>query len=129
MWTASTKVFVTRVIFMEMMTEVFVPAVKKYLEKPMKSLFVMETFLLILQFSEKNSTTNITSKTSNSCYSTKLPCYRPWINRLFIILRNCIPRHFFKAIFHVQSDTDLTPRDFWKDHFDIFNCIKIIEKA
>ena len=35
----------------------------------------------------------------------------------------------FQQCFHVTSNSDLTLREFWKDHFNIFHCLRLIEKA
>ena len=35
----------------------------------------------------------------------------------------------FRKCFQVTNDTWLTPRDFWKNHFIILNCVTLIDNA
>ena len=38
-------------------------------------------------------------------------------------------KHLFRCCFEVTENTDLTLREFWKDHYNIVTCLRLIDMA
>ncbi|XP_034979547.1 tigger transposable element-derived protein 1 [Zootoca vivipara] len=132
MWRANSKAWVTRQFFIEWVHEVFGPSVKKYLQDknlPMKCLLLMdyapghppgleevllEEFAFIsVKFLPPNTTTLI----------------QPMDQQVISNFKKLYTKALFQRCFEVTSDTELTLREFWKNHFNILQCLHIIDKA
>jgi hypothetical protein len=86
MWRSNSKAWVTRILFVEWIKEVFGPAVKKYLlEKNYhsKSCWLWIMLLLILQALRTTYWKNSSSLRSSSFLPTLLHYSSPWISRSF----------------------------------------------
>ncbi|XP_067134160.1 tigger transposable element-derived protein 1-like isoform X1 [Centruroides vittatus] len=132
MWRANSKAWVTRQFFLEWVQEVFAPSVRKYLNVnnlPLKCLLLldnapahppgMETELLgdcdfiIMKFLPPNITSLI----------------QPMNQQIISDFKKYYTKALFQRCFEVTSDTELTLRDFWKNHFNILLCLGLIDKA
>jgi hypothetical protein len=132
MWRSNSKAWITRILFVEWINEVFGPAVKKYLlEKnfPLKVLLVvdnapahppnleddlLEEFEFIkIKFLPPNTT----------------PLLQPMDQQVISNFKKLYTKSLFQRCFEVTEGTNLTLREFWKNHFHIVNCLKIIDKA
>ncbi|KAM4688985.1 tigger transposable element-derived protein 1-like [Discoglossus pictus] len=99
MWRANKKAWMTQVIFTEWINEVFCPTVKNYLVEKELPLRA----LLIMD---------------------NAPAHPPAIE-------DNLPDDFkfIKRCFEVTSNTQVTLKQFWKNHFNILHCITLIDKA
>lgn len=132
MWRSNKKAWVTRDIFTDWINEVFGPTVKKYLLEmnlPLNALLVLdnapahppglqddllEEFNFIkIQFLPPKSTMLLQPMNQQIIYNFKL----------------LYTKSLFERCFEVNAGTDLTLREFWKDHFNIVACLKMIDKA
>lgn len=132
MWRSNRKAWVTRDLFTEWIKEAFGPSVKKYLLEmnlPLHVLLVMdnapghppglqddlpEEFKFIkIQFLPPNTT----------------PLLQPMDQRVISNFKKLYTKALFEHCFRVTEETNLTLRDFWKNHFHIVACLKMIEKA
>ncbi|XP_033009888.1 tigger transposable element-derived protein 1-like [Lacerta agilis] len=132
MWRANSKAWVTRQFFIEWVHEVFGPSVKKYLQEknlPMKCLLLMdyapghppgledellEEFAFIsVRFLPPNTTSLI----------------QPMDQQIISNFKKLYTKAMFQKCFEVTSDTELTLREFWKNHFNILHCLHMIDKA
>ncbi|KAM3922863.1 tigger transposable element-derived protein 1-like [Leptodactylus fuscus] len=103
MWRSNTKAWVTRQFFTEWVREVFAPRVKEYLtgkNLPLKCLLVMDN----------------------------APAHPPALEEDLVDDYSFI-KALFQKCFEVTNDTQLTLREFWKEHFNILNCVNLIDTA
>ena len=57
------------------------------------------------------------------------PLIQPMDQQVIANFKQLYTKFLFQQCFEVTSDTQLTLRDFWKNHFNIYHCITIIDKA
>ncbi|PNF25230.1 hypothetical protein B7P43_G13895 [Cryptotermes secundus] len=131
MWRSNNKAWVTRDLFTDWINEVFGPSVKRYLLEmnlPLHVLLVMdnapahspdlhddllEEFKFIkIQFLPPNTTSLL----------------QPKDQQVISNFKKLYTKALFKHCFMTEG-TNLTLREFWKYHFHIIACLKIIEKA
>ncbi|XP_069938076.1 tigger transposable element-derived protein 1-like isoform X1 [Cherax quadricarinatus] len=123
-WRSNNKAWVTRDIFVEWFIEVFGPSVKNYLlEKKLdlKCLLVMDNApshppnlddlileefgFITVKFLPPNTT----------------PFLQPMDQQVISNFKKLYTKAMFERCFNVTSDTRLTLRDFWKEHFSILH--------
>ena len=132
LWRANAKAWVTRQFFVEWVNLVFGPAVKRYLEEnnlPIKCLLILdnapahplgleddilEEFSFIKVLYLPPNTTSI---------------LQPMDQQVISNFKKLYTKHLFKRCFDITENTQLTLREFWKQHFDIVVCLKIIVMA
>ncbi|KAL3967274.1 NLR family CARD domain-containing protein 3 [Sarotherodon galilaeus] len=106
MWRSNPTAWVTRQFFVEWVNLVFAPAVKKFLEEndlPMKCLLIID---------------NAPAHPSTS-----------WRSSLISNFKKLYTKHMFKQCSDITESTQLTLREFWKNHFDIVAYLKFISLA
>lgn len=132
MWRSNSKAWVTRSLFTEWVNKVFGPSVIKYLidmDLPLRALLVMdnapshppglqddliEEFKFIqIHFLPPNTT----------------PLLQPMDQQVICNFKKLYTKELFQRCFEVTEGTNLSLKQFWKDHFHIVACLKIIEKA
>ncbi|XP_068180499.1 tigger transposable element-derived protein 1-like isoform X2 [Antennarius striatus] len=132
LWRANAKAWVTRQFFVEWVNLVFGPAVKRYLEEndlPFKCLLVLdnapahppgleddvlEEFSFIKVLYLPSNTTSI---------------LQPMDQELISNFKKLYTKHLFKRCFEITENTQLTLREFWKQHFNIVDCLEMIDTA
>ncbi|XP_070268928.1 tigger transposable element-derived protein 1 isoform X2 [Myotis yumanensis] len=132
MWRANPRAWVTRQIFVEWVNLVFGPDVKKYLQEnnlPLQALLVLDSapahppnleddileefkFIKVLYLPP-----NIT------------PILQPMEQQVISNFKKLFTKHLFRHCFEVMESTNLTLREFWKDHYNIMICLRIIDMA
>ncbi|XP_023238521.1 tigger transposable element-derived protein 1-like isoform X3 [Centruroides sculpturatus] len=132
MWRANIKSQITKQFFTEWVHEEFAPSVKAYLTEknlPLKALLVMDnapahppglqedlvgesSFIKVI-FLPANSTSLI----------------QPIDQQVISNFKKLYTKAMFQRCFEMTNETELTLRDFWKDHYDILHCLRIIDKA
>ncbi|KAJ7317101.1 hypothetical protein JRQ81_003263 [Phrynocephalus forsythii] len=131
MWRSNRKAWVTCVLFVEWINEVFGPSVKKYLlEKnlPLKALLVMddapahppglEDYLL-----EEFKFIKVKFFPPNTA-----PILQPMDQQVIRNFKKLYTKALFQQYFEVTQGISLTLREFWKN-YHIVNCLEIIDKA
>ncbi|PNF35334.1 hypothetical protein B7P43_G02588 [Cryptotermes secundus] len=130
MWRSNNKTWVTSNLFTDWINDVFGPVKKYFLEMnlPLHVLLVMdnapahppdlqddlEEFKFIkIQFLPPNTT----------------PLLQPMDQQVISNFKKLYTKALFERCFEVTEGTSLTLRVFWKYHFHIVVCLKIIEKA
>ncbi|PNF40558.1 hypothetical protein B7P43_G07603 [Cryptotermes secundus] len=132
MWRSNNKASVTHDLFTDWINEVFGPSVKKYLLEinlPLHVLLVMDNapahppdlqddlhdeFKFIkIQFLPPNTTLLL----------------QPMDQQVISNFKKLYTKALFERCFEVTEGTNLTLREFWKYHFHIVVCLKMIEKA
>ncbi|XP_061622154.1 tigger transposable element-derived protein 1-like [Phyllopteryx taeniolatus] len=132
MWRANPRAWVTRQFFVEWVNLVFGPAVKTYLQMknlPMRALLVLdnapahphnleddilEDFKFIKVFYLPPDTTTI---------------LQPMDQQVVCNFKKLFTKHLFRRCFEVTQSSNLTIREFWKDHYNIVSCLRIIDMA
>ena len=132
MWRANTKSWVTRQFFTEWIHEVFAPQVKAYLiEKklPLKCLLVMDNAPAHPPGLEDDLTDEYSFIKVKFLPPNTTPLIQPMDQQVIANFKKLYTKALFRKCFDVTCDTQLTLREFWKDHFNILNCVNIIDQA
>ncbi|XP_066978517.1 tigger transposable element-derived protein 1-like isoform X3 [Macrobrachium rosenbergii] len=132
MWRANSKAWVTRILFMEWLTEVFAPTVKKYLEKmnlPLKCLLVMDNAPAHPPGLEEDLGIEHDFIKVKFLPPNATPLLQPMDQQVISSFKKLYTKALFSRCFQVTNNTNLTLRDFWKEHFNILHCINLIDKA
>ena len=132
MWRSNSKAWVTRILFVEWINEVFGPAVKKYLlEKnlPLKVLLVMDNAPAHPPGLEDDLLEEFEFIKVKFLPPNTTPLLQPMDQQVISNFKKLYTKALFQRCFEVTKGTNLTLREFWKNHFHIVNCLKIIDKA
>ncbi|GFR20794.1 tigger transposable element-derived protein 1 [Trichonephila clavata] len=132
MWRSNPKAWVTRKFFVEWVNLVFGPSVKKYVQE--KNLPVQA--LLILDNAPAHPP-NIEDDILEEFKFIKVlylppnttPILQPMDQQVISNFKKLYTKHLFRRCFEVTETTNLTLREFWKDHFNIAICLKIVDQA
>ena len=132
MWRANTKAWVTRQFFTEWVNLVFGPAVKKYLQDhnlPLKCLLILDNAPghppgLEEDILEEFQFIKVLYLPPNTT-----PILQPMDQQVISNFKKLYTKHLFRRCFEVTENTNLTLREFWKDHYNIVICLKIIDLA
>ena len=130
MWRSNTKAWVTRHLFIEWMNLAFGPSVKKYLEDnglPLKCVLLLDNapghppdleddlldeFKFIKVVYLPANTTSI---------------LQPMDQQVISNFKKLFTKHLFRRCFEVTQNTNLTLREFWKEHYNIAICLNLID--
>jgi hypothetical protein len=121
MWRSNSKAWITRQYFTEWFNFVFGPSVKSYLEEhrlslkavlimdnaPAHPLNLLEYDFITIKFLSPNTT----------------PLVQPMDQQIISNFKKLYTKALFQSSFHITSQTELTLREFWKNHFNIVHCI------
>nr|XP_053631974.1 tigger transposable element-derived protein 1-like [Cherax quadricarinatus] len=132
MWKANNKAWVTRGIFLDWVNEVFGPSVKKYLlenKLPLKCLLVMDNAPAHPPDLEEQIVEEFSFITVKFLPPNTTPLVQPMDQQVISNFKKLYTKAVFQKCFEVTSDTELTLREFWKDHFNILICINLIGKT
>ena len=132
MWRSNPKAWVTRQFFVEWVNLVFGPAVKKFLEEndlPMKCLLIIDNAPahpsgLKEDILEEFSFVKVLFLPPNTT-----PLLQPMDQQVISNFKKLYTKHMFKWCSDITESTQLTLREFWKNHFDIVACLKLISLA
>lgn len=132
LWRSNGKAWVTRTIFIEWVNVCFGPAVKKYLEEnnlPLKCLLVLDNAPAHPPGLEANIHPDFSFIKVLYLPPNTTPLLQPMDQQVIANFKKLYTKHLFRRCFEVTESTQLTLREFWKGHFDIVQCLKMIEKA
>ncbi|XP_068237019.1 tigger transposable element-derived protein 1-like [Palaemon carinicauda] len=131
-WRSNAKACVTMTIFIEWVNVCFGPAVKNFLEENNLSL----KCLLILDNAPAHPPGLKANLHPDFCFIKVLylppnttPLLQPMDQSVIGNFKKLYTKHLFKRCFEVTEITQFTQREFWKEHFDIVQCLKMIDKA
>ncbi|XP_069188071.1 tigger transposable element-derived protein 1 isoform X1 [Procambarus clarkii] len=131
MWRSNKKSRVTRIFFSEWVNDVFGPSVRKYLEEkqlPLKALLVLdntpahppqmqdlfpENQFITIKFLPPNTT----------------PLLQPMDQKVIANFKKLYTKALLERCVDVIEATELTLKEFWKDHFNILGALRLIDKA
>ncbi|XP_060679989.1 tigger transposable element-derived protein 1-like [Hemiscyllium ocellatum] len=132
MWRANMKAWITRQFFTEGIHEEFDPTVKAYLEEknlPLKAHLVMDNVPAHPPGFEEDLVHEYSFiKVKFLPLNTTL-LIQPMDQQVISNFKKLYTKAMFQSCFEVTNETELTLRDFWKDHYYILHCLRIIDKA
>ncbi|XP_070613955.1 tigger transposable element-derived protein 1-like [Erythrolamprus reginae] len=132
LWRSNARAWVMRQFFVDWVNLAFGPTVKEYLlanELPLQALLlldnapghppalqddILEEFQFVKVVFLPPNTTSI---------------LQPMDQQVIANFKKLYTKHLFRRCFDVTENTNLTLREFWKDHFNIVSCLNIIDLA
>jgi len=106
--------------------------VKEYLEEknlPLKALLVMDNAPSHPQALGEDLSAEYGFFQVKFLPPNTTPLIRPTDQQVIANFKKLYTKALFQRWFEVTSEAELTLTDFWKDHFNIFHCLRIIDKA
>lgn len=132
MWRSNSRAWVTRIYFREWLNDVFAPSVKTYLEEknlPLKCVLLMDNAPAHPPNVEEDLDPTYNFIKIKFLPPNTTPLLQPMDQQVISNFKKAYMKALFSRCFQVTNDTDLTLRDFWKNHFNIVHCIDFIDKA
>ncbi|XP_051909559.1 tigger transposable element-derived protein 1-like [Hippocampus zosterae] len=132
MWRANPKALVSRQFFSEWFKEVFAPSVAEYLTEknlPLKALLVLDAALVHPMGLGEDWRSDHDFITVKFLPPNTTALLQPMDQQLISNFKKLYTKALFQRCFEVTMETNLTLREFWKDHFNILHCLTILEKA
>nr|XP_053643175.1 tigger transposable element-derived protein 1-like [Cherax quadricarinatus]XP_053643176.1 tigger transposable element-derived protein 1-like [Cherax quadricarinatus]XP_053643177.1 tigger transposable element-derived protein 1-like [Cherax quadricarinatus]XP_053643178.1 tigger transposable element-derived protein 1-like [Cherax quadricarinatus] len=132
MWRANSTTWVTRDLFYDWLHHAFAPTVKNYLMEKKLDL----KCLLVLD-SAPGHPSDLAERLSRDMSFIKVkflppnttPLLQPMDQQVISNFKKLYTKAMFQKCFEETSDTRLTLREFWEDHFSILICVNLIGKA
>ncbi|GBN50728.1 Tigger transposable element-derived protein 1 [Araneus ventricosus] len=129
MWRANPKAWVTGKLFVQWVNLVFGPSVKKYLQAnnlPMQALLVLDNHPPNLEddILEEFKFIKVLYLPPNTTL-----ILQPMDQQVISNFKKLYTKHLFRRCFEVTENTNLTLREYWKDHFNIVVCLRMIDQA
>ena len=131
-WRSNKKAWLTRQICTEWVHEVFGPAVKKYLEEkklPLRCCLLMDNAPAHPPGLEEDLTEEFDFIKIKFLPANTTPLLQPMDQQVIANFKKLYTKFLFQRCVEVTSETQLTLRDFWKNHFNIYHSITLIDKA
>ncbi|XP_064111400.1 tigger transposable element-derived protein 1-like [Macrobrachium nipponense] len=121
MWRANARAWVTRQFFTDWVNLVFGPAVKMYLQEnklTMKALLILDNApahpLVLKMILEEFQFIKVLYLPPNTT-----SVLQPMDQQVISNFKKLYMKHLFRRCFEVTENTNLTLREFWKDHYNI----------
>ncbi|XP_053336861.1 diphthine methyltransferase isoform X1 [Clarias gariepinus] len=132
MWRSNSSAWVTRLLFVEWITETAGPAIKEYLmEKnlPLKAVFLMDHAPAHPTDFEELLPKEFSFITVKFLPPNTTRLLQPLDQQVIANFKKIYTRELFQKCFEVTNATQLTLRDFLKEHFNIYTCVTLIDKS
>ncbi|XP_066531040.1 tigger transposable element-derived protein 1-like [Hoplias malabaricus] len=132
LWLSNSKAGVTRDIFVQWVNLVFGPTVKQYLKDnnlPLKALLVLDHAPahppnLVEDILDDFKFIDVLFLPPNTT-----PILQPMNQQVISNFKKLYTKNLFRRCFEVTDSTHLTLSEFWKDHFSIVTCLRLIDLA
>lgn len=131
-WRSNTKAWVTKVLFLEWIREVFCPAVKIYLEDkklPLKALLLLDNAAAHPPDLEEELAEEFPWLIIEFLPPNKTYLLQPMEQQVMTNFKYLYTKALFQKCFQMTSETDLSLTEFWREHFNILSCVGLIEKS
>ncbi|CAG6006743.1 unnamed protein product [Menidia menidia] len=131
-WRANAKAWVTRLIFVEWVNQVFGPAVKKYLQEnnlPLKCLLCLDKAPAHPPGLEDDIFDEFKFIKVLYLPPNTTPILQPMGQQVISNFKKLYTKYLFKQCFDVTQSANLTLLKYWRRHFNIVHCLKIIGQA
>nr|XP_023656335.1 tigger transposable element-derived protein 1-like isoform X2 [Paramormyrops kingsleyae] len=132
MWRSNAKAWVTRQLFVEWINKVFGPSVKKYLTEnglPLRAVLLMDNAPAHPRTVDSEISNEFDFITIKFLPPNTTPFIQPMDQQVIVNFKKLYMKALFQSCFQITSDSELTLREYWKDHFNILHCISLINKA
>ncbi|UYV78607.1 hypothetical protein LAZ67_16002133 [Cordylochernes scorpioides] len=132
MWRSNPKAWVTRKFFVEWVNLVFGPTIKKYLQEnnlPVQALLILDNAPAHPPNLEDDILDELKFIKVLYLPPNTTPILQPMDQLVIYNFKKLYIKHLFRRYFEVTESTNLTLREFWKDHFNIAICLQIIDQA
>ncbi|XP_064092987.1 tigger transposable element-derived protein 1-like isoform X3 [Macrobrachium nipponense] len=132
MWRANAKTWVTRLLFTEWVNLCFGPTVKKFLEEkrlPLKCLLVLDNATAHPPGLEEDILAEYSFIKVLYLPPNTTHLLQPMEQQVILNFKTLYTKHLFKRCFDITDTTNLPLREFWKKHFNIMICIRLIDQA
>ncbi|GFT39117.1 tigger transposable element-derived protein 1 [Nephila pilipes] len=132
LWRTNSKAWVTRQFFIEWMNIVFGPSVKKYLIDdglPLKCVLLLDNAPAHHPDLEDDLLDEFKFIKIVYLPSNTTSTLQPMDQQVISNFKKLFTKHLFKRCFEVTENTSLTLREFWKNHYNIVICLKLIDIA
>ncbi|GIY50854.1 tigger transposable element-derived protein 1 [Caerostris darwini] len=132
MWRSNPKAWVTRKFSVEWVNLVFGPTVKKYLQEnnlPVQALLILDNAPAHPPNLEDDILEELKFIKVLYLPPNTTPILQPMDQQVISNFKKLYTKHLFRRCFEVTESTNLTLREFWKDHFNIAICLQIIDQA
>ncbi|XP_034958419.2 tigger transposable element-derived protein 1-like [Zootoca vivipara] len=132
LWRSNSKAWVTRVLFVEWVNLVLGPAVKQYLldkDLPLKAVLLMDNAPAHPPGLEDDLLPDFRFIKIMFLPLNTTPLLQPMDQQVIANFKKLYTKELFRRCFEVTDTTNLTLRDFWKNHFDIASCVRMIVTA
>lgn len=132
MWRANAKAWVTRQFFTEWVNLVFGPSVKRYLQEkklPMKAVLILDNAPAHPPDLEDNILDEFKFVKVLYLPPSTTALLQPMDQQVIANFKKLYTKHMFRRCFEVTDNTNLTLREFWKEHYNIVKCLRIIDLA
>ncbi|XP_068245377.1 tigger transposable element-derived protein 1-like [Palaemon carinicauda] len=129
---SNAKAWVTRTIFIEWINVCFSPGVKNYLEEndlPLKCLLVLDNAPAHPLGLENIIHPHFSFIKVLYLLPNTTPLLQPMDQQVIANFKKLYTKHLFRRCFEVTESTQLTLHEFWMAHFDIVQCLKMINIA
>ena len=131
MWRSNVKAWITRQFFTEWIHEDFAPLVKAYLQQkniPIKALLVLDNAPAHPAGLENDLLGEYSFIKIKYLPPNTTPLIQPMDQQVISNFKKLYTKAMFQRCFEVTNETELTLQEFWKDHYNIIHCLRIIEK-
>uniref|UniRef100_A0A8C8VHY4 HTH CENPB-type domain-containing protein n=1 Tax=Pelusios castaneus TaxID=367368 RepID=A0A8C8VHY4_9SAUR len=132
MWRANPRAWVTRQFFVEWVNLVFGPDVKNYLQEnnlPLQALLILDNVPAHPPNLEEDILEEFKFIKVLYIPPNTTPILQPMDQQVISNFKKLFTKHLFRRCFEVTESTNLTLREFWKDHYNIVICLRIIDMA
>ncbi|XP_028678623.1 tigger transposable element-derived protein 1-like [Erpetoichthys calabaricus] len=132
MWRVNPRAWVTRQFFVEWVNLVFGPNVKKYLQEnnlPLQALLVLNNAPAHPPNLEDDILEEFRFIKVLYLPPNTTPILQPMDQQVISNFKKLFTKHLFRRCFEVMESTNLTLREFWKDHYNIVICLRITDLA
>ena len=132
MWRSNRKAWVTRQCFVQWIYKVFAPSVKKYLQEkklPLKRLLLLGKAPAHPPSLDNNLVDEFDFVHIKYLLPKTTPLIQLMDQQVRANFKKLHTKALFRKCFHVTNDTQLTFREFWKDHLNALTCINLIDNA
>eukprot|EP00106_Octopus_bimaculoides_P021594 XP_014789036.1 PREDICTED: tigger transposable element-derived protein 1-like [Octopus bimaculoides] len=132
MWRTNPREWVTRKFFVEWVNLVFGPDVKKYLHEnnlPLQALLVLDNAPAHPHNLEGDILEGFKFIKVLYLPPDTTPILQLMDQQEISNFKKLFTKHLFCCCFEVKEITNLTLREFWKDHYNIVLCLRVIDMA
>ncbi|XP_063293602.1 tigger transposable element-derived protein 1-like [Pelobates fuscus] len=132
LWQSNPKAWVTRLLFVKWVNEVFGPAVKKYLvdnNLTLKAMLLMGNAPAHPPGLEEDLLEDFNFIKVMFLPPNTTPLLQPMDQQVISNFKKLYTRELFRRCFEMTDRSSLTLHEFWREHFDIVSCLQIITIA